>query len=216
MRVAGDSPEVERMSPQMRNTLVILLVGLTTVAIPATASPLPISKCSITRAIYTQPGNPGIVMGFTPQKTRSRYASDLVLFVKQGQQQFWFGFDMPNGYGGPYITPQRDPRLVKPVGADAEDGPDDRLGTPAPKTADGAADGDSMSTGQMDFDAFDAKLMNLGRVPQKGDKPPAFLFARGLGPLFHYAHNGDLYHLTKPVGITRDMWRLTGCDKVAH
>lgn len=193
---------------------------LTAVMILATATPALAAapaSCPITRAIYTQPGNPGVALGFTKQSVKSRFASDLVLLLNAGQQSFWFGFDMPNGYGGPYITPQIDPKLVKDVPEDSEGSPDDRISPDgAPLDPSEEARASYYTDNQMDFDAFDARLINLARVPQANDAPPRYLFARGLGPLFHYAHNGGLYRLTAQVNVTRDLWRLSGCAAKPH
>jgi len=194
-------------------TFVATLIAVT--ATPAWAATP--ATCPITRAIYTQPGNPGVQMGFTKQVVKSRFSSDLVLVLSAGKQRFWYGFDMPNGYGGPYITPQIDPKLVKDVPEDGEGSPDDRIspdGTPLDPSEE--AQSAYYTENQMDFDAFDGRMINLARVPQANDTPPRYLFARALGPLFHYAHNGGLYRLTAEVNITRDMWRLSGCAAQPH
>jgi hypothetical protein len=178
----------------------------------------PAPACPIDRVIYAQPGNAGPVAGFAKQHVKSRFSSGLVFFVKQRKQIFWFGFDMPNGYGGPYITPQRDPKLVKAIAADAEGSPDDSVIPPKPIAVAAAKDGeaDSSSDPSMNIDFFDAKLHNLEAVPQVGERAPTYLFSAALGPFFHYLHNSDLYAVSEPVDITREMWRVIGCDAKPH
>jgi hypothetical protein len=173
----------------------------------AAASP----ACPIDRALYAQPGNPGPVAGFAKQRVKSRFSSDLVFFVREGKQVFWFGFDMPNGYGGPYITPQRDPKLVKEVPEDGEESPEDSVIPPKPRPAN-KEKAEPDSDGAMNIDFFDAKLHNLESVPQVGNHPPAYIFSAALGPFFHYLHNSELYPPGESLGITRETWRVVGCE----
>ncbi len=164
-----------------------------------------IAPCPIDKAVYSQAGSKEVTAGFALQRERSRYASDLVFFVKRGTKSYWFGFEMPNGYGGPYLYPQIDPKLVKP--AKEGETPDDS--PPGSKPAEDAGTG-------MNFDAFDAKMVNLDRVPQADDPAPAFLFSAQLGPHFWYGANGGPYANDPAVEISRQLWQQTGCDKDAH
>jgi hypothetical protein len=186
-----------------------LLVSSATTAIAAPKTK-PKTVCPIERSLYTQKGNPGVSMGFAKQGLKTSYASDLVLYVQRGKDKFWFGFQAPNGYGGTYMYPRIDPKLVK-VAPDG-DTPSDTLqpGNDTPEAIE-AAKGETVAT--LNFDAFDAKLDAFNGPPQLSNKAPAFIFARDLGPLFHYAHNGNLYKLSEPVGIEIAMWRPTGCSQ---
>jgi hypothetical protein len=165
------------------------------------------SPCPIDKAVYAQQDNKGVTAGFGMQRERSNYASDLVFYVRKANKTYWFGFSMPNGYGGPYIHRQIDPKLVKP-GKDGET-PDDSL-------AGDGSNSDGSPGGEMNWDAFDAKLVNLDAVPQSKDPAPAYFFSAELGPHFWYGANGGLYQGDPSVGVTRQLWRLTGCDKDAH
>jgi hypothetical protein len=129
--------------------------------------------------------------------------TDLVFWVKGDGQTFWYRLSSPNGYGGLYITPQRNPADL----VEDKDGemPDDRL--PGMIPAEGEEEGDY----QMMFDAFDAKLDAFASPPTSKDQPPAYLYTRELGRLFHYAHLSTLYKLKTPVGINIAMWRPMGC-----
>jgi hypothetical protein len=166
------------------------------------------AACAIDHAVYTQKGNPGVSMGFAKQGIKTSYASDLVLYVQRGKDKFWFGFEAPNGYGGTYLYPRLDPKLVKPA-ADGET-PSDTLppGDPSAAAIEAAKD---ETIAELNFDAFNAALDAFTGPPQLSSKAPAYIFARDLGPLFHYAHNGNLYKLSEPVGIEIAMWRQTGC-----
>lgn len=160
--------------------------------------------CPIERTVYAQPGNAGVTAGFTPQRVRSDYASDLVFWVKSGKQMFWFSFSSPNGYGGTYISPQIDPRLVKPAGEDGET-PDARL--PVARAAGPDAEVPSIA-----FDAFSRDLKAYAGPPQSTDPAPAYLFSRELGAAFHYNHNAyTLGPQTETVGIDIAFWRPVSC-----
>ena len=167
-------------------------------------TPAAAATCPIDRTVYAQAGNAGVTAGFARQRVRSDYASDLVFWVKSGKQQFWFSLSSPNGYGGTYISPQIDPRLVKPA-ADDGDTPDARL--PAARAA-GAPDGPSIA-----FDAFHKDLTVYDGPPQSTDAAPAYLFSRELGAAFHYNHNGEpLGPQTETVGIDIAFWRPASCS----
>lgn len=177
-------------------TAVVVSLG----GVPADAA-----SCPIDRTVYAQAGNAGVTAGFARQRVRSDYASDLVFWVKSGKQAFWFSLSSPNGYGGTYISPQIDPRLVKPA---VEDGgtPDARL--PAARSAAGA------DVPNIAFDAFRADLTAYNWPPQSMDPAPAYLFSRELGAAFHYNHNGEpLGPQTETVGIDIAFWRPSGCSR---
>lgn len=160
------------------------------------------STCPITQAVYSQPGGDGVTAGFALQGVKTAYASDLAFWVKANGQTYWFGFESPNGYGGTYIYQRLAPEVIEPV--KHESTPNDQ--------ANGSEDEPKM----MMFDAFDAGMKAYTAVPQAKDKAPAYLYARELGPLFHYAHNGNAYIKTgdKPVRINIALWRQTGCAVV--
>jgi hypothetical protein len=170
----------------------------------------PSNICPITRTLYAQLGNPGVTAGFAKQGVKTSYASDLVFYVKRGKDVFWFGFASPNGYGGTHLYPRIDPKLVK---ANAPDGETPSDAIPALESI--ASEGSS-DRAQIDFDGFDGALKTLNGPPQSTSKAPAFLFARGLGPFFHYAHNASTYKLLTPVPVEIAMWRPIGCAKVAQ
>jgi hypothetical protein len=190
-----------------------VLIAVCIGASSATAAPPPMA-CPITRILYAQPGNPGVTAGFAKQGIRTSYASDLVFYVKRGKDKFWFGFESPNGYGGTYLYPRIDPKLVK---ANVPEGETPSDAIPALKTESAPDDkSDADDRAQIDFDGFDLSLKTLSGPPQLNSKAPAYLFARGLGPFFHYAHNYDYYKLLDPVPVDIAMWRPVGCDKAAH
>ncbi len=180
------------------NLVLLLASGLGVAATPPKSG----AACPIERTIYRQPGNPGTTAGFARQGLMTAYASKLVFWVKGAGQTFWFGFNAPNGYGGTYLYQRIAPSAVKP----APEGE-----TPVDTLEQG--DGDE-AIDPIEFDAFDAQLMAFQGPPQLGDRAPAYLFARGLGPLFHYAHNGNAYIKLAPnTGVQIDIafWRPAGC-----
>jgi hypothetical protein len=162
------------------------------------------STCPITQAVYSQPENKGVTAGFALQGIKTAYASDLAFWVKANGQTYWFGFESPNGYGGTYIYQRLAPDLIAPV--THESTPNDQ--------ANRSEDEPKM----LMFDAFHTNMKAYTAVPQAMDKAPAYLYARELGPLFHYAHNGNTYieKEDKPVRINIAMWQQTGCAPAPH
>jgi hypothetical protein len=183
-------------------TYLFLALPIATLGV-ATAQAKP--ACPITQAVYSQPGDNGVKAGFVLQGIKTAYASDLVFWVKAGSDTYWFGFQSPNGYGGTYVYQRLAPSAIKPA-ADGE--------TPS----DQAAEAETDEPQQMMFDAFDIKLKAYSGPPQASDAAPAYLFARELGPLFHYAHNGNAYIAkgNAPVKIDIAMWQQTGCSTKPH
>lgn len=187
----------------MENATGILFLLALASANPAMAET---AKCPIERAIYTQAGNDGVEAGFVRQGVVTRFASDLVFYVRNEAHTKWFGFSSPNGYGGTYIDEQIDPKLVKQSEADDET-PDDTL--PRSETLDQEDDGSNM----LPFDAFDAKLNAYNSPPMAKDPAPAFLFSRELGPYLHYGLSGATVTGDRPLSVDIAFWRLTGCRK---
>jgi hypothetical protein len=167
------------------------------------------SACPIDRVIYRQPGNPETTAGFARQGLRTSYASDLVFWVRGGGQIFWFGLESPNGYGGTHLYQRIAPSAVKPA---TEEG-----STPVDTLPDIAGEESEVAT--IDFDTFDAAVKAYQSAPQSASRAPAYIFARGLGPLFHYAHNGNRYitlSADKSVRIDIAMWRPAECSPKPH
>jgi hypothetical protein len=137
----------------------------------AAAMPSP-PACPIERAVYRLKGDPGFTAGFARQDRRNSGASDLVLWLKTPKRTYWFAFGSPNGYGGSYLTPELDPRLSVRLSDDEEWEAGKRMEPPDPLG--------------IEFDAFRADLGAFRSPPQSSDRPPALLFARGLGPALWY------------------------------
>ncbi len=181
------------------HVMLLLSSGFAVAASPARTG----SACPIERVIYRQAGNPVTTAGFARQGLKTAYASGLVFWVKGAGQTFWFGFNAPNGYGGTYLFQRIAPSAVRP----ATDGE-----TPVDTLDQGDSD---EGIDPIEFDAFDAQLKAFQGPPQLGGRVPAYLFARGLGPLFHYAHNGNAYIKLPPsqgVRIDIALWRPSGCS----
>jgi hypothetical protein len=188
-----------------RHSAAFLATALAVASAQAPAKP---TACRIDQVIYRQAGNTGTEAGFAKQRLRSSYASDLVFWVRGGGQTFWFGIEAPNGYGGTQLYQRIAPSAVKPA-ADGE--------TPVDTLPDVPGEEDTAEA--IYFDAFDAAVKAYSATPQSTSPAPAYIFARGLGPLFHYAHNGNRY-IKFPAGrsvrIDIAMWRPSGCNAKAH
>ena len=137
----------------------------------AAAVPQP-PGCSIEKAVYRLKSDPKFTAGFARQDRRDSGVSDLVLWLRTPRRTYWFGFAAPNGYGGTYLTPEIDPRVSVRLSDDEERDAAERMAPAEPL--------------DIEFDAFGADLRAFTAPPRSTDKPPALLFARGLGPALWY------------------------------
>ncbi|HEX8308101.1 MAG TPA: hypothetical protein VF645_06740 [Allosphingosinicella sp.] len=128
--------------------------------------------CPIEKAVYRLKGDSKFTAGFARQDRRDSGVSDLVLWLRTPKRTYWFGFAAPNGYGGTYLTPEIDPRVSARLSDDEERNQAKKMELPDPLS--------------LEFDAFRADLGAFQAPPQSSDKPPALLFARGLGSALWY------------------------------
>lgn len=151
--------------------------------------------CRAEQATYALRGTRDVTAGFARQRFPVNFSSDLFFWVEIEGRRRWFSFNAPNGYGGVYLTPDRDPATL--TEADQEAGAPDKAEEPP----------------QVDFDMFDANYDVIDPVPQAESAAPAHLFARGLGPLLWYnpaaAANGD--STATAVSIPIAMYDLKRC-----
>jgi hypothetical protein len=143
--------------------LTALLLAATVPAAPA---------CPIEKAVYRLKGDPRFTAGFAPQDRRDSGVSDLALWLNTPKRTYWFAFGSPNGYGGTYLNPELDPRVSVRLSDDAERDAAERMEPPEPLN--------------LEFDAFRSDLAAFKTPPRSTDRPPALLFARGLGPALWY------------------------------
>lgn len=137
----------------------------------AAAVPAP-PACPIDRAVYRLKGDPSFTAGFARQDRRDSGVSDLVLWLNTPKRTYWFAFGAPNGYGGTYLNPELDPRVSIRLSDDEERDAAERMQPAEPLN--------------IAFDAFRSDLATFQAPPRSGDRPPALLFARGLGPALWY------------------------------
>jgi hypothetical protein len=128
--------------------------------------------CPIDRAVYRLKGDSRFTAGFARQDRRDSGVSDLVLWLYTPKRTYWFAFEAPNGYGGTYLNPELDPRVSVRLSDDEERDAAERMKPAEPLN--------------VAFDAFRPDLKAFQAPPRSSDKPPAFLFARGLGPALWY------------------------------
>lgn len=151
--------------------------------------------CSAEHAVYGLRGAPSVTAGFARQRVQVNFASDLFFWMETEGRRRWFSLNAPNGYGGAYLTPDRDPATI----SDAEREGD----TPPP----------AEEPPQVDFDMFDTQYDVIDNVPQSNSAAPAHLYIRGLGPLLWYnpaaAANGD--PSAEAIAIPIAMYDLTRC-----
>jgi hypothetical protein len=164
----------------------------------AAAVPAP-PACPIERAVYRLDGAPQFTAGFARQDRRDSGVSDLVLWLKTPKRTYWFGFVSPNGYGGTYLLPELDPRVSVRLSDDGERDAAKRMEPPDPLN--------------IAFDAFRPDLSAFRSPPRSSDRPPALLFARGLGPSLWYGPStlagGDekAEQESMPIGL----FKAAGC-----
>lgn len=143
---------------------------LTALLLAAAAPAAP--ACPIDRAVYRLKGDPRFTAGFARQDRRDSGVSDLVLWLNTPRRTYWFAFEAPNGYGGTYLNPELDPRVSVRLSDDGERDAAERVEPPEPLN--------------IEFDAFRSDLAAFKAPPRSTDRPPALLFARGLGPALWY------------------------------
>lgn len=134
------------------------------------AAQLNVPACPIDRVVYRLHDAPAFTAGFARQDKRKAIASDLAFWLKTPKRTYWFSFGASNGYGATWITPDTEPERS--------------AASPEPLAAPDPADGEAPVL--IDFDAFAADLAALPSPPQAGDRPPALIFARGLGAALWY------------------------------
>ena len=155
--------------------------------------------CPIDRAVYRLNGAPEFTAGFLRQDRRKVNASDLVFWLKTPKHTYFFSFSSPNGYGGTYISPDIDPRLAVRMSDDEERDATKRATASEPP--------------YIPFDAFAPDLKSVG-TPTSATPPPAFLFARGLGPALWYewtalaGNDPKAEQESMPIGL----FEPAGCD----
>ncbi|HEU0135398.1 MAG TPA: hypothetical protein VFR28_11295 [Allosphingosinicella sp.] len=128
--------------------------------------------CPIDKAVYRLKGDSKFTAGFARQDRRDSGVSDLVLWLNTPKRTYWFAFGAPNGYGGTYLNPELDPRISVRLSDDEERDAAERMQPAEPLN--------------LEFDAFRPDLTAFQAPPRSGDRPPALLFARGLGPALWY------------------------------
>jgi len=164
------------------------------------SAPLAAPACPIDRAVYRLHGAPEFTAGFARQDRRKSYASDLVLWLRTPSRTYWFSFGSPNGYGGTYLEPDVDPRLAARMDDEEERDSAQRVSA-----------GEPMS---IQFDAFRPDLAAFESPPQAADRPPALLFARGLGPALWYdtarlaGNDRSAVQESMPIGL----FEAAGCE----
>lgn len=144
----------------------MLTAFLLAAAVPAAPA------CPIDKAVYRLKGDARFTAGFARQDRRDSAVSDLVLWLNTPKRTYWFAFGAPNGYGGTYLNPEIDPRVSVRLSDDAERDSAERMQPAEPLN--------------IEFDAFRQDLRAFQAPPRSADRPPALLFARGLGPALWY------------------------------
>ena len=134
--------------------------------------------CDIDEIVYQLRGAPQFTAGFETQIRQTSYASELVFWFKTPKQIYWFAFNSPNGYGGTFISPDVDPGRIRLMSEAERDADEDSR-----RLADSARGTEALS---LDFDAFRPDLTVYEAPPQRSDRAPARLFARGLGLALWY------------------------------
>ncbi|MBC7499190.1 MAG: hypothetical protein H7315_01580 [Herminiimonas sp.] len=154
------------------------------------------APCPAERAIYRLRGVPGVTAGFTRQRYQINFASDLFFWVRTADgRRWWFSMNSPNGYGGPFLSPDVDATKITKADREA-----DQSSSPG-------------SSIEVDFDMFDRNYGVITTPPQEGGRAPSHLYARGLGSLMWYnpvgAANGD--KRAKAGSIPIAMYDLKSC-----
>lgn len=156
-------------------------------------------ECTAEHAVYKLRGTE-VTAGFTKQAVRVQMTSDTFFWIRtEDGRKWWFAMWSPNGYGGAYLTPDKD-------------------ATRLTEADNNAARRNREETAHIDFDSFDENFDHIPGPLQSDDPAPAHLFARGLGPLLWYdsviAANGD--ETAPEESIPTAFYDRVGCDASAQ
>ena len=151
------------------------------------------ADCPAERAVYqmTAPGtNDSWQLAFIPARSMPSIASDLYLRLTTPQRDYWFIFNVSQGYSGISIFPVTSPH--------GENGPHDLLGPPFGDNPDGTTNPDVF--GALRFLSFDDDLNVDFEPPMRGEMAPPFVMLPELGLALWY----DAISLTDDTSADRD------------
>lgn len=116
-------------------------------------------------------------LALIPARNMASMASDLYLRLTTPQRDYWFTFNVAQGYGGVSVFPVTDPY--------GQGGPRDLLAPPYGDNPDGVA-GDAIG-GWVRFLSFDANLSVTFDPPMRGAAAPSYIFLPEIGQGLWYA-----------------------------
>ncbi|MDP2228748.1 MAG: DUF3592 domain-containing protein [Moraxellaceae bacterium] len=183
-------------TPRLVASLMLLLGGIASLVMispltpppPLPPSVIPRADCAAWRGTYQHMADPRFVARFVRTGVDASAASPYFLNVfTPSQRNYWFRFEMSNGYGGIHLIPVKNPRLTADNEAPA-DIHDDGTGTDTHSGEEGTALLNEHRE-QLRFYPLDHELRILDHPPQMHSNrggTPAFLLMPELGNLLWY------------------------------
>ncbi|MFN3587332.1 MAG: DUF3592 domain-containing protein [Moraxellaceae bacterium] len=201
-------------TPRLLGGWVLLLTGIACLTLtgpltprpPRPASVIPTEDCAAWRGTYRHMADPRFVARFVRTGVDASSASPYYLnLFTPAQRNYWFRFELSNGYGGIHLIPVKNPRLSADNAPPADIHQDDA----------GLALLNAHRE-QLRFYPLDHTLQILDYPPQLQDKrggTPAFLLMPELGNLLWY-EPAVLNGLPGTVRETlpRGLFKLVDCE----
>lgn len=201
-------------TPRLLGGLVLLLTGIACLTLtgpltpraPLPASVIPTDNCAAWRGTYRHMADPRFVARFVRSGVDASSASPYFLNVfTPAQRNYWFRFELSNGYGGIHLVPVKNPRLA----------PDNEAPADVHQDAAGLALLNEYRE-QLRFYPLGHDLQILDHPPQLQDMrggTPAFLLMPELGNLLWY-EPAVLNGLpgTARESLPRGLFKLVDCE----
>jgi hypothetical protein len=192
-----------------RFLVACVLAALAAGARPPAASAANIgpASCPAERAVYELKWEDETFRAaFIPARNDASIASDLYYRLTTPQREYWFKFNVSQGYSGMTLFPVSNPYDARA----AANGPRDLLGPPYGDNKEATAATDVLVS--LRFYALDEELNFLVEPPMRGEDAPAFVMTPEIGLTLWYeptAISEDKTAFRDPM--PRGMFRRTAC-----
>jgi hypothetical protein len=162
-----------------------------------------LSLCPVDRAVYHLRNWPEFTAGFARQDPRRAADYDLMFWLKTPKRTYFFSFSDPHRreWGGPYISPDVDPKRAAAMNEFELEYESERM----------------RAALALEFDTFSPELYEWG-IPSASNPAPAVIVSRGLAwELRHHPHalaGGD--HRAEPEEMPNGLFLLSECAAAPH
>jgi hypothetical protein len=160
-------------------------------------------NCPVDRAVYHLRNGNEYTAGFARQDPRKAGEYDLVFWLKTPKRTYFFSFSDPHRreWGGPYISPDIDPKRAAAMDDYGLEFETER----------------ARAMLSLEFDTFSPELYEWG-IPSSANPPPALIVARGLSwEIRHRPHvlsGGD--YRAEAEEMPSGLFLLSECAPAPH